>query len=52
MHIPGVKTSRPTHKAMDGQRFMLSEGLYDSEKGVRARSSRASFPTVSVRAGM
>ena len=30
-HIPGRKSSRPTHVAMDGKRFKLGEGLYDSE---------------------
>lgn len=44
VHIPGVKTSRPTHKAMDGKRFMLSEGLYDSEKGVRRKVKPGELP--------
>jgi len=30
MHLPGQKTSRETHKAMNGKRFKLNEGLYDS----------------------
>lgn len=29
VHIPGVKTSRHTHQAMNGKRFALAEGLYD-----------------------
>jgi hypothetical protein len=31
IHVPGRKTSRPTHIRMDGKRFNLKEGLYDSE---------------------
>lgn len=34
VHIPGVKSSRPTHKAMDGEEFNIDEGLYDSNKYV------------------
>ena len=30
MHIPGQHTSRATHVAMNGKRFKLNEGLYDS----------------------
>lgn len=30
MHIPGQHTSRATHVAMNGKRFNLNEGLYDS----------------------
>ncbi len=29
VHIPGKKTSRETHRAMNGQEFDLREGLYD-----------------------
>lgn len=32
-HWPGKHTSRASHKAMDGKRFKLSEGLYDSTVG-------------------
>lgn len=31
IHVPGRKTSRKTHIKMDGKRFNLKEGLYDSE---------------------
>lgn len=30
VHLPGQKTSRETHVAMNGKRFNLKEGLYDS----------------------
>lgn len=30
VHLPGQKTSRKTHEAMNGKRFKLNEGLYDS----------------------
>lgn len=30
VHIPGVKTSRHTHWKMNGKRFRLAEGMYDS----------------------
>jgi len=30
VHLPGQKTSRQTHVAMNGKRFKLNEGLYDS----------------------
>lgn len=30
VHLPGQKTSRETHVAMNGKRFSLKEGLYDS----------------------
>ena len=33
VHIPGTKTSRATHKAMNGKPFLLSEGMYDSAVG-------------------
>ena len=29
VHVPGRKSSRPTHIAMNGKRFKLGEGLYD-----------------------
>lgn len=31
IHVPGRYTSRKSHMAMNGKRFKLSEGLYDSE---------------------
>ena len=31
IHVPGRKTSRKTHIKMDGKRFNLKEGLYDSD---------------------
>lgn len=33
IHIPGKKTSRKTHIAMNGKRFKLNEGLYDGDVG-------------------
>jgi len=30
IHVPGKKSSRPTHVAMDGKKFTLSTGLWDS----------------------
>lgn len=33
VHVPGQYSSRPTHVAMDGKRFKLDEGIYDSEVG-------------------
>lgn len=30
VHVPGKKSSRPTHEAMDGKTFPLDKGLYDS----------------------
>lgn len=33
VHVPGRYSSRPTHVAMDGKRFKLDEGLYDSNVG-------------------
>lgn len=33
VHIPGTKTSRATHKAMNGKPFLISEGMYDSAVG-------------------
>lgn len=34
MHRGGAKVPRQTHEAMDGQRFKLSEGLYDPDPRV------------------
>ena len=37
VHLPGQKTSRKTHEAMDGKRFKLTgddKGLYDSDVGM------------------
>ena len=31
IHVPGAVTSRKTHVAMDGKKFKLNEGLYDSD---------------------
>lgn len=31
VHVPGMYTSRETHKAMDGKEFDISKGLYDSD---------------------
>lgn len=31
IHVPGSKTSRETHIKMDGKKFKLGEGLYDSD---------------------
>lgn len=44
VHIPGVKSSRPTHKAMNKKRFWLSEGLYDSAKGVQRKVKPGELP--------
>lgn len=33
VHLPGLKTSRHTHEEMDGKRFRIDEGLYDSDVG-------------------
>lgn len=32
-HVPGLYTSRETHKQMDGKKFDLSVGLYDADVG-------------------
>jgi len=37
IHVPGRKMSRPTHVAMEGKRFKLSEGLYDPDPKVRRK---------------
>ena len=31
VHVPGKKTSRHTHQLMNGKRFVIAEGLYDSD---------------------
>ena len=31
IHVPGRKSSRPTHVAMNGKKFTLTTGLWDSE---------------------
>lgn len=33
VHVPGTKSSRKTHIQMNGKRFRLDEGLYDSAVG-------------------
>lgn len=33
VHVPGRYSSRQTHIEMDGQRFDLSQGLYDRDVG-------------------
>ncbi len=33
MHRGGTKVPRPTHVAMQGKRFKLENGLYDSAEG-------------------
>ena len=33
IHVPGKKTSRETHREMDGKKFDLSKGMYDREVG-------------------
>ena len=33
VHLPGQKTSRETHVAMNGKRFSLKDGMYDSAVG-------------------
>ena len=33
IHIPGKYTSRETHRSMDGKKFALDKGLYDSSEG-------------------
>lgn len=33
IHVPGKKTSRESHRAMDGKKFDLSKGMYDREVG-------------------
>ena len=46
-HVPGRKSSRPSHIAMDGKTFKLGEGLYDKDaygKGKGAMVSPGSLP--------
>lgn len=31
VHVPGKKTSRHTHQMMNGKKFVITEGLYDSD---------------------
>ena len=31
VHVPGKKTSRHTHQMMNGEKFVIAEGLYDSD---------------------
>lgn len=31
VHVPGKKTSRHTHQLMNGKKFVITEGLYDSD---------------------
>ena len=33
IHVPGKKTSRETHREMDGKKFDLSKGMYDRAEG-------------------
>ena len=33
IHVPGKKTSRETHREMDGKKFDLSKGMYDRSEG-------------------
>lgn len=33
VHIPGQKTSRETHEAMDGEEFELGVGMFDADVG-------------------
>ena len=40
VHLPGRKTSRATHMAMNGKPFLLSEGLYDSAVGRKVLPSQ------------
>ena len=35
VHVPGRKSARRTHMDMNGKRFRLDEGLYDSNEGRR-----------------
>lgn len=37
VHVPGVKTSRPTHVRMDGEEYTITDGIYDSAVGYRVR---------------
>ena len=44
VHLPGAHSSRPAHKAMNGMKFKLSEGLYDDTKGVKRKVLPAELP--------
>lgn len=35
VHVPGMYSSRETHVRMNGKRFRLDEGLYDSDVGAK-----------------
>lgn len=37
VHVPGRYSSRETHIAMDGKRFNIREGLYDSAVGAKVK---------------
>lgn len=43
VHVPGRYTSRKTHMAMNGKRFKLSEGLYDSDVGKKVVPGECPF---------
>jgi uncharacterized protein with gpF-like domain len=42
VHLPGLKTSRKTHKAMNNKTFKLAEGMYDSS--VKRKVKPAELP--------
>lgn len=43
VHVPGMYTSRDTHKAMDGQRFDLLTGMYDPAVGTHVHPGELPF---------
>ena len=43
VHVPGQYSSRHTHKAMNGKRFRLNEGLYDEDVGKSVVPAELSF---------
>ena len=43
VHVPGRYTSRKTHMAMNGKRFKLNEGLYDSDVGKKVIPGECPF---------
>lgn len=43
VHVPGKYSSRQSHIAMNGKRFKLSEGLYDSEEGRNVQCGELPF---------
>lgn len=43
VHVPGMYSSRQTHKAMDGKRFNLDEGLYDPAVGRKVMTGELPF---------